>query len=358
MRQPNPRFSVDSPIQTIESKVLFPVDDALTHMAASLIRLPGTGRLLLAWRRSYITEQENEGHIALSHSDDDGETWSEPRVLHENEGWRVMPLGGINVISDDLVHLIVGGIQLDLSLGGPEPFTAMYAAPMDSRDGGKTWSEPGPDIDLFPEWTEVYGASNPHMLSDGRLMWAVIGTMGRDDQWHCGVTFTDAEGNGYTKPTIIAYAPDRNFADTDVVRLDDGRYLAVIREMNDKDSWYSHSSDEGKTWSPIQRTGFKGANTKLFRLRSGAIICAYRNEESDLTRRGVAVSLSTDGGSTWEEIGWLYSAPPESKHSPGYVCGYPDMAYISNDEILCTLHTYPDENGRIDLHQVRLCDKS
>jgi hypothetical protein len=117
-------------------------------------------------------------------------------MLHENEEWRVMPLGGINLISDDLVRLIAGGIQLDLSLGGPEPFTAMYAAPMDSRDGGETWSELGQDIDLFPEWTEMYGASNPHRLSDGRLMWAVIGTMGRDDQWHCGVTFTDAEGKG------------------------------------------------------------------------------------------------------------------------------------------------------------------
>ena len=123
MRQPNPRFSADSPIQVIESKVLFLEDDAPTHMAPSLIRLPGTGRLLLTWRRSYITEQENEGHIALSHSDNDGGTWSEPRMLHENEGWRVMPLGGINLISDDLVRLIAGGIKLDLSLGGPEPFT-------------------------------------------------------------------------------------------------------------------------------------------------------------------------------------------------------------------------------------------
>ena len=76
-----------------------------------------------------------------------------------------------------------------------------------------------------------------------------------------------------------------------------------------------------------------------------------------MTWRGVAMSLSTDGGATWEEIGWLYSALPESKHSPGYVCGYPDMTYVSDNEILCTLHTCPDENDRIDLHQISLRDE-
>ena len=74
MRQPNPLFSADSPIQVIESRVLFSEDEAPTHMAGSLIRMPSTGRLLLTWRRSYITEQENEGQIALSHSDSNGET--------------------------------------------------------------------------------------------------------------------------------------------------------------------------------------------------------------------------------------------------------------------------------------------
>ena len=47
---------------------------------------------------------------------------------------------------------------------------------------------------VFPGWTEFYGASNPHPLSDGRLLWAVQGTQDRDEDWRVGVSFTDSRG--------------------------------------------------------------------------------------------------------------------------------------------------------------------
>ena len=53
------------------------------------------------------------------------------------------------------------------------------AAEHASKDGGRTWTEPSAEIRLFPHWTELYGASNPHPLSDGRLLWAMMGTEGR-----------------------------------------------------------------------------------------------------------------------------------------------------------------------------------
>ena len=353
MPRPNPHFDADSPIQVVSSQALFADHPAKTHKAASLIRIERTGRLFLGWRISMLTEQKNEGSVALSRSDDDGETWSTPEIVFERKGWHCMLMGGLNRITDDRIRMIVGGVKLDFSLGGPEPFTETFQWPIDSHDGGVTWGAPGEPIDLFPLWTEMYGASNPHSLSDGRLMWAAIGTVGRDDQWHAGVTFTDANGAGYTQPVVFAYDPARNYADTDVVRLPDGRYLAVIRELTYKDSFYCLSSDEGKTWTPMRPTGFKGANIKLFALRSGGVLCAYRNED-DPANRGVACSITHDGGETWREIGWLYRADPTAKHSPSYLCGYPDMVYVGDREILATLHTYPDEAGRIDLHAADL----
>ena len=117
-----------------------------------------------------------------------------------------------------------------------------------------------------------------------------MGTLGRDVGWHAGVSVSDAAGEHFEPPTIIAQADGLDYSDIDVIRLDDGRFLAVIREHKTRQSVLSTSADEGATWSPIRPTPFKGSNIKLFRLRSGAVVCAYRDE--DPARRGVSISVT------------------------------------------------------------------
>ena len=113
-------------------------------------------------------------------------------------------MGGFARIADDDIKLMLGRIQIDLSIGGTEPMTGWYVASTTTRDGGESWSDLSPEIRLFPEWTELYGASNPHRLSDGRLLWAVMGTRGRDIGWHAGVSVSDPAGDHIEPPTIIA----------------------------------------------------------------------------------------------------------------------------------------------------------
>lgn len=355
MTEPNPRLPADGPLEVVEARTLFRSSSVRRRMAGSLARLEG-GRLLLAFALGTGPERRDDGAIVLASSDDDGATWDEPRPIFAYPGWDCLPMGGLAPLADGLLSLVVGRIRIDPTLGGDEPMTDWYVAATDSRDGGQTWSEPGPEIRLFPGWTELYGASNPHPLADGRYLWALMGTTGRDEGWHAGVAFSDARGEAFSAPTIIARAPDRNFSDTDVVRLSDGRFLAVIREHVTRQSFFAHSADEGQTWTEIQPTGFKGANLKLHRLRSGAVLCAYRDE--DPARRGVGCSLSEDGGTTWRSIGQLYVAAPDIAHVPGSVCGYPDLVPIGGDELACVLHTYPDPTGRIDLHFLRLRDRT
>ncbi|MEZ4497321.1 MAG: hypothetical protein R2845_11190 [Thermomicrobiales bacterium] len=91
---------------------------------------------------------------------------------------------------------------------------------------------PGPDSGLksiCSGWTELYGASNPHPVSGGHLF-ALMGTLGRDTGWHAGVSFSPDCGDSFAPPVIIAQADDRDYSDIDVIRLADGRFLAVIRE--------------------------------------------------------------------------------------------------------------------------------
>ena len=355
MADPSPRLTPDSPLELVSARTLFTDRPIGRRSAASVVRLTSSGRLLMCFSEVAGAALRNQAALMLSHSDNDGATWSEPLPVFAYPGWFCLAMGGLARIADDDIKLMIGRILIDLSIGGTEPMTGWWVASTTTRDGGDSWSDPSPEIRLFPTWTELYGASNPHPLPGGRLLWAVMGTLGRDEGWHAGVSVSDAGGEAFGAPTIIAQVAGLDYSDIDVVRLDDGRFLAVIREHQTRQSVWSTSDDDGATWSPIRPTPFKGSNIKLFRLRSGTIVCAYRDE--DPGQRGVSISMTDDGGETWASVGQLYAAGPESQHEPGSVCGYPDLVDLGDGEIAAVLHTYPTEDG-IELQWFRLRDRS
>ncbi len=355
MAPSKPELFAEGPLEVVSVRTLFPGGPIRRRSAASVVRLEASGRLLMVFSMVPGAELRNDAALMLTRSEDDGETWSEPIALYAYPGWFCLAMGGLARIADDHVKVMLGRIKIDPSIGGTEPMTGWYMAAATTRDGGETWSEPGDEIRLFPHWTEMYGASNPHPLSDGRLLWAAMGTQGRDEGWHAGVTFSDIGGETFEPPTIIAREPGLDYSDIDVVRLNDGRFLAVVREHQTRQSAWSHSSDEGRTWSPIQPTPFKGSNIKLFRLRSGTVVCAYRDEDPE--RRGVSISATDDGGATWRLLGQLYAADPDAEHVPGSVCGYPDMVDLGDGTIGCVLHTYPSAEGT-ELRWLRLRDRT
>jgi hypothetical protein len=353
---PNPKLLPNAPIEVLESRTLFRSASIRRHGCASLRRL-ASGRLLMAFMAGTGPKHVNDGAVMLSWSDDEGRTWDEPVPIYAVPGWDSLPLGGIAHIRDDLLQLVVGRVRYDPSLGGDEPFSGWFMGACESRDHGQTWSEVGEDIRLWPEWTELYGTSNPHRRSDGHLIWAVMGTLGRDREWQAGVTVTGPEGRDYGPPVIIADDPSRNFADIDVIRVADGapQFVAVIREMVEKQAWIAFSDDEARSWHGLRPVGFRGANIKLFRLRDGSLLCTYRDE--DPARHGVSVSHSRDGGQTWSLVGQLYSEPA-ADHRPGGLCGYPDMVALGDDRISATLHTYTDAQGRASLQFFILRDRT
>ena len=355
MGEPNPSLPPNGPLELVEARTLFRAPAVRRRMAGSLARL-ASGRLLLAFVLGTGPQRRDDGAVMLAHSDDGGRTWDEPRPIYANPGWDCLPMGGLAPLGDDLLKLVVGRVRLDLARAGDEPFSDWSITATHSEDGGLTWSVPGPEIRLFPGWTELYGASNPHPIAGGSYLWATMGTLREDRGWHAGVTTTDARGEGFTPPVVIAQAPDRDFSDIDLVRLADGRFLAVIREQITRRSVFAHSADEGRSWTPIRETGFLGANIKLHRLRSGAVLCLYRDE--DPARRGVSCSVSDDGGAAWRHVGRLYVADPSVPHRPGNLCGYPDVVPLDGDEFACVLHTYPDAEGHTDLHFMRLRDRT
>lgn len=352
----DPDISHNAPIAVRDSRKLLATDEPHIHHMASLARLP-TGRLVLSFSRVPGARRLNNGVLMVARSDDNGATWITPEALYANAGWDSLNMGGLMAFGGERLLLALGRLQIDPGLSGDEPCTGWHMATRASTDGGETWSPVGPELRLFPGWTELYGASNPHRLADGRHMLAVIGTTGRDVGWRAGVTFTDDLGATLSPPVIVAEHPRLGFGDMDIVRLAEGRFLAVARVFGGHPSVFAHSDDEGQSWSEPRPTDFAGANIKLHRLRSGAVLCAYRDERGN--RSGVACSVSEDAGESWQRLGWLAApSPGPPPKADGVRCGYPDIAAIGGRDLVCVLHPTAEATGCVDLRWLRLDDQT
>ena len=114
---PNPSLLADAPLEVLEARTLFRSPSIRRRGAASLRRL-GSGRLLMTFLIGTGPGHVNDGAVMLTHSDDDGATWDEPFPIYAVPGWDSLPLGGIAHVRDDLLHLVVGRVKFDASLGG------------------------------------------------------------------------------------------------------------------------------------------------------------------------------------------------------------------------------------------------
>ena len=108
-------------------------------------------------------------------------------------------------------------------------------------------------------------------------------------------------------------------------RLANGRLLAVIRTGNERDFacqdnpiMWSESRDEGRTWSPPQRTGLEGAYPSLAVLSDGHLVISYG-------RPGAMLAFSADDGRTWTDH-TVVDATPYS--------GYTDVVEIAPGHLL------------------------
>jgi hypothetical protein len=353
MNEPRPALLPNSPLELIDAKTLFASGKRVRRHFGGLHALP-SGRLILTFMFGTMP-RTNDGGTMIATSDDLGASWTEPRPLFAVPGWDSFPNGGVRRVTPDRIRLFIGQYRFAPGLGGEQPFASEWHERfIDSCDDGAHWTEPSADITVFPGWTEFYGASNPHPLADGRLLWAVQGTQDRDADWRVGVTFTNPEGDDFSPPIVYAADPKLAFSDGEIVRLSDGRLLSVLREHHVGGTYFSHSSDDGQTWTELKPTGFLGANFKLHRLRSGAVLCLYRDE--DPARYGVSVALSEDGGETWVWTGSLYAQPNSTRHIPGYFCGCPDLVQTPDGNLAAVMHSYEDDDGEMCLHFFRLRD--
>jgi hypothetical protein len=121
--------------------------------------------------------------------------------------------------------------------------------------------------------------------------------------------------------------------ETALVRLDDGRIVAVMRGQikNGEACWGCVTDDEGKTWmKPVQITDQAEIPPDLIQLRSGRLLLTFGRRTFP---NGVQVMFSDDRGETWNRPErFILTSDAIHDH------GYPSSVQLADGTIVTTYY--------------------
>ena len=348
----------DAPIAVLEKfAVSGPYPPGKRAMACSL-EVASNGDLLAAYMESADHHLTNSAVVTLSRSTDVGVTWPEKMTIAAEPGRHCYTNHGMTRLSDGtlLLEIIRGKM---VSAAEDRDKIQSRGAFIRSIDNGHTWEEYGEPLD-YPFWdSEGRGFSYGKVLelSNGRLMTPVYGVpKGADHAKLRVAAMAFSADGGHSWPEFSVIYEDRkgdiNPSETDIIRLSDGRYLAMIRANAAHRLYHSHSDDEGTTWSPIEPTELPGQCPALLTLADGRILCAYR----DMRRGecGMSCASSDDLGATWTALGHLYRGGNTD-------CAYPSMVHLPGGHVYCVNYTasYPEPStGVCEIRGLLIQDKT
>lgn len=190
------------------------------------------------------TEGLLDSRIFLAWSEDDGDTWSEPRLVDTAPFQCPTPITGPPLVLAN--GALACQFELNKSYEDVSPWRHASVL-MFSNDGGRSWPE-HVLVTSDPENRMFYWDQRPSILSDGRVL---------DMFW----TFD--------------------------------RRQAVYRNIHARESL-----NHGRTWSDIWDTGLSGQPAPPVSLPDGAIGLVYVDRDG---APRIKMRASSDGGRTWPE---------------------------------------------------------
>jgi Neuraminidase (sialidase) len=218
------------------------------------------------------------GRILAVRSSDNGRSWGKPVVVIDTD----------QDDRDPSVACLKDGTLLLNWFTLHQNRVAIWLAR--STDQGKTWSKP---VKLKLDSPYSFACSAPvRQLPDGSL---ILGLYCEDEKAKrtFGAAVKSYDGGKTWKD--LAYIGEKAGvyldAETDVVRLKDGKLLAALRSSK-VDMHYATSEDSGKTWGPVRSFGFKGHCPYFLRHSSGVMLLAHRVPATSL-------HWTSDEGKTW-----------------------------------------------------------
>lgn len=309
------------------------------------------------------------GMTTIFFSHDDGQTWSEPMVIHDS------PLDDRDVGVVALKNQIVMATWFTLDprryrdifeRWGDEGIKNRMRARLStltentirdhagswtrvSFDGGKTWSK--------PHRAPVSSPHGPTLLKNGSILYLGKQFPGDLSQKWGDITAAVSIDYGVTWKEIGTVPVPEGVTINDVheahaCQMPDGRLIGVLRvhENSVGVTWQTESLDGGRTWSAPVRMPVNSVPAQLVLHSSGTLICTYGYRHEPY---GQHVIFSKDGGNTWIHDMPLRDDGPDG--DLGYPCTaelgdgslitvyYQKAAAGENTAVLYTRWTLPDD---------------
>ena len=334
-----------SPIEVIDEVVVAGGPGA-AHRAWPSIERTAHGDLLVAYKVGPDHHKTDDGVVWVARSEDGGQTWPARRPVVAEPGWDVFTHHGLTRLADGslLLHC-VRARHLGADEAGDAGEGAFFArgAFIRSADGGRSWLPCGPNLEMpFISATGrgfCYGKVRE--LAGGALIVAFYGTPAeRTDELQrvLAIVRSDDGGRSWREYSFISTDPSSSLrpSETDLLRLADGRLLAVVRANATKRLYRSWSADDGLSWSELEPTPMPGQSPALLTLESGAILCAYRERTGETL--GLGCALSRDDGATWQVLDSLYAGDSGD-------CAYPSMVKLPDGTVYCVFYTSPQQTA-------------
>jgi len=326
-----------------------------------------SGRIVFYYTQFYGGHEDvSPARITEIHSDDQGLSWSQPRVVIEN-------IGKQNVMSVSLLRLASGRLAffygIKNGLWDNHPYLRI------SADDSTTWSSPTP---VIPS-PGYFSRNNDRVIQtrSGRLIYPVAfyrsllsATPVSDKTDSTGKILTvvghalhergvareadsrgivlwylsDNEGASWREADTwwaLPVASENGLQEPGVVELADGSLYGWARtDQGEQYSFWSH--DDGKTWTAPVPSELKSpcAPASIKRLPGSEALLAIYNDHSGMfpvppdgnRRTPLVAAISTDGGKTWP-LRKVLEADPNSNFA------YTAIHFIHDSVLLAYSHS-------------------
>lgn len=270
------------------------------------------------------TDDASPARIVGIHSDDEGQTWSEPVPMIE-------PNGGLNVMSVSLLRLASGKLAM---------FYCVKQSWLDCRphvrissDEGATWTEPK----LMLQAPGYFVMNNDRVIQTrtGRLIVPLAFHRARGSDPKSALSWdsraitmwllSDDEGATWRESGTWWALPEptrSGLQEPGVVEREDGTLFSWSR-TDHGEQWAFESTDSGQNWTPPIPTELKSPNgpASIKRLPHSDKLLALFDDHSGRfpfppgsKRTPYVAAISGDGGKTWPHRGVVESDPDGAFH--------------------------------------------
>ena len=307
------------------------------------------------------------GRVEAMTSNDDGETWTWPRVLSDgpiddrDAGIVETNKGSLLVTTfTSLAYKAVlaaakqrvgksgawsaakmqAWLAADARITPAEQTAQLGVWMLRSTDGGIQWSAPYRCL--------VNSPHGPIQLADGRQLYAGKELWTKDGH----ITVAESRDDGVAwKP--LARIPTRKgddhrqYHELHAVETAGGTLIAHIRNHNSKhagETLQSESSDGGRTWTEPHSIGVWGLPSFLTRLSDGRLLMSYGHRRPPF---GNQARLSSDDGKSWSEPLMI------STDGAGGDLGYPSTVELEDKSLLTIWYEKQRGSTRSVLRQAR-----